>query len=525
MMTPHVLVIGTSTTYVTLIRYRLARTGTVDVQHVRTGDVGLRALRDETRLVVVDLHLPGESGLEVVEQLQGQRPDLPVLLLTTTDERSVISEAFGRGATDVLMRGNNDLDRIEWWIEQIDGDSGDGFMPSTDTNLIGQSPAMKRVYRMMDKALRGSLTVALLGESGTGKEQVARALHARSDRAGAPFVAVNCAAIPHDLAESVFFGHEKGSFTGAEQKRKGHFEQADGGTLFLDEIGELDLGLQSKLLRAVQNREIQRVGSSTSIPFDARILCATNSDLKTMLEHGTFREDLYYRLFQFPIRLPPLRERGDDVLLLARHFLHEAARESSNPPAVFSPEARRWMLRYNWPGNVRELRTTVERAVLLADGPAVTPADLSPDWDEEMPSIHDTPTVPMQTPAFAKSGATRSMFDVAEETEPDKAPASQARSTKEAASSSEAESTVSRASGSEAPSSEAAAQSTSIIQVLRQSNRAEDIVPLDRLKVLAVQHALRACEGNVKQTAQALEVARSTVYRLMEQGEASEDDE
>ena len=523
MMTPHVLVIGTSTTYVTLIRYRLARTGTVDVQHVRTGDVGLRALRDETRFVVVDLHLPGESGLEVVEQLQGQRPDLPVLLLTTTDERSVISEAFGRGAADVLMRGNNDLDRIEWWIEQIDRGTEDGFMPAADTNLIGQSPAMKRVYRMMDKALRGSLTVALLGESGTGKEQVARALHERSDRSDAPFVAVNCAAIPHDLAESVFFGHEKGSFTGAEEKRRGHFEQADGGTLFLDEIGELDLGLQSKLLRAVQNREIQRVGSSTSISFDTRILCATNSNLKAMLERGTFREDLYYRLFQFPIRLPPLRERGDDVLLLARHFLHEAARDVRNPPAAFSPEARRWMLRYNWPGNVRELRTSIERSVLLADGPAVTPADLSPDWDEESPSIHDTPTVPRQTPSFAKSGATRSMFDVADENAPDDVPAPEPHpaSRTDAASDADAD----PESSYDLVPEPAGIPTTTITQALRQSTRVEDIVPLNHLKVLAVRHALRACEGNIKQTAQALGVARSTVYRLIEQEDAESDAE
>jgi DNA-binding NtrC family response regulator len=525
-MTPHVLVIGTSTTYVTLLRFRLARATPVDVQHVRTGDVGLRAVREETCLVVVDLQLPGENGLDTVDRLRSQHEALPVVLLTTTDQRSVLSEALGRGASEVVMRGRNDLDQLEWWLQQSQSEGTGAIVPPTGDTLVADSPAMERVFRMVEKVLNSTLSVALLGESGTGKERVATVIHERSNRADGPFVAVNCAAIPHELAESVFFGHEKGSFTGAEAQQKGHFERADGGTLFLDEIGELDPGLQAKLLRALQNREVQRVGSSTPIAFDARILCATNADMQAMLEAGTFREDLYYRLFQFPIRLPPLRERGQDILTLARHFLQQEAMQTTDAPLSFTTDARQAMLRYDWPGNVRELETSVQRALLLADGPAITTADLFPNRRE--------PDAPESEPALPSARPTRSLFDLPEEAaspastssavspEPPapgaSAPGASAPASSVPASSAPAETVSADSAGSTSQQHSASEESAVAAQAVQDARTTEDIMPLHDLKMLAARRAVEICGGNVKQAAEALGIARSTVYRLLNDG-------
>ena len=477
-----ILIVGTSTSYVTLVRYRLEGAEPVELQHVRTGAVGLRAIQDDTRLVLVNLNLPEESGLDAVERMRDQHPDLPIFLLSKNDERSVTSEALDRGATDVLVRGYSDLARIERELQQRHDDA-EAPPPSTN-GMIGESDAMNRVFRLIDKATQGLLSVAVLGESGTGKERVARALHAQSDRADGRFVAVNCAAIPPDLAESAFFGHEKGSFTGAEEQRKGHFEQADGGVLFLDEIGELDLGLQAKLLRTLENREVQRVGSSTAISFDARILCATNADPQKMIDAGTLREDLYYRLFQFPIRLPPLRDRGQDVLHLARHFLHHEGQDAPTGRWSFSDEARRRLLQYDWPGNVRELKTKVQRATLLAEEAVITPSHLFPEEPEDEPPESATSTDPVQTPTSPAEA--ESMFSFVDD-----------------------------ASATATPTP----PSTGTAFPVATPQSVDDILPLDQLKLRAVKQAVQICDGNVAQAAEALGVSRSTVYRLMKRDE------
>ena len=503
-MIPHVLVVGTSTTYATLLRYHLEQRVTTDIQHVRTGDVGLRSVHDATQLVIIHLHLPGSDGLDVLKRFRDQSPDLPLVMLIPNGEQSVVSEALRRGASDVVMRGRQDMQQIGEWLRREADAPLDGSSHSSEASLIGQSAPMQRVFRMMDTVVDSSLTVALLGESGTGKERVATAIHERSERADGPFVDVNCAAIPRDLAESVFFGHEKGAFTGAETQQIGHFESADGGTLFLDEIAELDLGLQAKLLRALENRRIQRVGSSQSIPFDARILCATNANMTERLEAGTFREDLYYRLFQFPIHIPPLRERGNDILALARHFLRQESIATPDAPLSFSPKAQRCLLQHKWPGNVRQLKTHIQRALLIADGPSITPDDLFPNEDgtnDLDPSLEDDPPEASAT----KEQADQSMFDFPG--------ASSSVST-----ASPAPDAPTAVASSSHPSSHSSSHSSSDMATpFENVRRIDDIIPMEDLKILAVHHALRVCNGNVQKAAEALDISRSTVYRLRDQ--------
>ena len=249
-------------------------------------------------------------------------------------------------------------------------------MELTSNGIIGQSASLAGVFKILGKVAPTDSTVLVTGESGTGKELLVRALHAASPRADRPFVPVNCGAIPRDLLESELFGHEKGAFTHALRSRPGRFELADGGTIFLDEIGEMEPGLQVKMLRVLQEKEIERVGGTGCRKVDVRIVAATNRDLEAAVAAGTFREDLYYRLNVIPIHLPPLRERGQDVLLLARHFLGRFCRKKERPPLELSPVVQRVLLAYAWPGNVRELENVMERLSVLVDGHIVAPEDL-----------------------------------------------------------------------------------------------------------------------------------------------------
>ena len=250
------------------------------------------------------------------------------------------------------------------------------FMDVNTSGIIGQSTTLAEVFKVLGKVAPTDSTVLVTGESGTGKELLVRALHANSQRAEKPFVPINCGAIPKDLLESELFGHEKGAFTHAIRSRPGRFEMGDGGTVFLDEIGEMDLSLQVKILRVLQEKEIERVGGTGSKKVDVRIVAATNRDLEAEVAAGRFREDLYYRLNVIPLHLPPLRERGGDVLLLARHFLNHFCAKKGRPPLGLSPAARRVLVAYAWPGNVRELENFMERLSILVDGDTVFPDDL-----------------------------------------------------------------------------------------------------------------------------------------------------
>ena len=270
-------------------------------------------------------------------------------------------------------------------------------MELNTSGIIGQSTTLAEVFKILGKVAPTDSTVLVTGESGTGKELLVRALHANSRRADKPFVPINCGAIPKELLESELFGHEKGAFTHAIRSRPGRFELADGGTIFLDEIGEMELSLQVKILRVLQEKEIERVGGSGCKKVDVRIVAATNRDLEAEVEAGHFREDLYYRLNVIPLHLPPLRERGGDVLLLARHFLDHFCRKKCRPVLVLAPDTRRVLAAYAWPGNVRELENFMERLSILVDGAVVQPSDLPRKILDQVGDVSDLPEVEEQS--------------------------------------------------------------------------------------------------------------------------------
>jgi len=332
--------------------------------------------RRDFGLVLLDVRLPGEDGLTLLGEITA-RADAPfVVMMTAEDTMRSAVEAMKRGAADYLGKPF-DLARVERVIRDLAAgqeeppEARERAAPREVTIpglLIGRSPAMVEVFKEIGRAATTEMTVLLTGESGTGKELVARAIHANSERARGPFVTVNMAAVPRDLMESELYGHEKGSFTGAVDRRPGKFELAGGGTLFLDEIGELPVELQAKLLRVLQEREVDRVGGSRPLPVDVRIVAATNADLARAVEEGRFRRDLYYRLAVLPIRLPPLREREGDAVLLARHFAAKYGERLRGKPASLGRDAEPLLLAHAWPGNVRELQNVIQRALLQAAG-------------------------------------------------------------------------------------------------------------------------------------------------------------
>jgi DNA-binding NtrC family response regulator len=328
-------------------------------------------------LMLLDLLMPDMDGLEVLAKLRASHPDLPVIVLTAKGGIDSAVEAMRAGANDFLVKPASP-ERITVSIRnqlKIGALSGEvtRLKKKTDNrltfeDLVAKSGAMRQVFRLGERAAQSSIPILIEGESGVGKELIARAIQGSSERSGKPFVTVNCGAIPENLIESILFGHEKGSFTGATDKHLGKFQEADGGTLFLDEIGELRLDMQVKLLRALQEGEVDPVGSKRPVKVDVRIISATNRDLADLTREGGFREDLYYRLNVFPIVIPPLRGRREDVPALARHFIERFAAEEHKVVAGLSPEAAELLEGFDWPGNVRQLENTIFRAVVLCDG-------------------------------------------------------------------------------------------------------------------------------------------------------------
>jgi DNA-binding NtrC family response regulator len=369
-----------------------------DLRTAGSADEALEVLEQtDVAVVVTDQRMPGVTGIELLRRVEQVRPEAVRIILTAYTDVNVLLEAVNMGqiyryitkpwdSREVkavltqaverfhLRRENRRMaEQLRQYAGFLDYQSHSAF---DFGNIVGESGALQEVLKRVEQVAGTSSTVLLRGETGTGKEMVARAIHLNSERADHPFVGVNCAALPTELLESELFGHEKGAFTGAIAQRKGRFELADGGTLFLDEIGDLPMEVQVKLLRVLQEREFERVGGSAGIRVDVRLISATNSQLEVLVEQGRFRQDLYYRLNVFPIQLPPLRERGQDVLVLAEHFLDKFARQNRREPQALADDARAALLSYGWPGNVRELQNVMERGAIVTSGTLIPAAAL-----------------------------------------------------------------------------------------------------------------------------------------------------
>lgn len=353
-----------------------------------TAAEALRQFVSGMPIVILDLGLPPDrdgasEGLKVLDSVLNQAPETKVIIVSGNSDRAVALSAVARGAFDFISKPV-EIDVLKLVVQrafrmhELEKENR-ALRLSRDQRLPGivyGSPAMERIARTIERVARTDASVIILGESGTGKELVASALHKTSERSEARLVAINCASIPENLLESELFGHERGAFTGAIKQTLGKFELADKGTLFLDEIGDMPLALQAKLLRFLQSRQFERVGGRQMLSVDVRVISATNQPLLKLVAEGRFREDLYYRLNELPIEVPPLRDREGDVVILAQHFLNLYNREMSRNLRSFTEDALAALSAYNWPGNVRELENRVKRGVIMADGPLVTPQDL-----------------------------------------------------------------------------------------------------------------------------------------------------
>jgi DNA-binding NtrC family response regulator len=363
--------------------------------HVEVAKNGLEAIekieKDVFDLVLTDLKMPEMDGLELLKTLKGIRPEVMVILLTAYGSIETAVEAMRLGANDYITKPI-DLNELLLHISKTQKESlllRENRLLRTEVrkkfefnNIIGKSKKMHEIFSLIEKVALGSSTVIIYGSSGTGKELVAKAIHYNSPRADRPFIPFNCGAIPETLVESELFGHTKGAFTGAIQAKKGLFEEANGGTLFLDEISTILPSVQVKLLRVLQEKELMRVGSTERIKIDVRMIAATNENLEENMKKGKFREDLFYRLHVFPIFLPDLKDRREDIALLAYHFLDLYSKEAKKEIKGISKEAIKLLLEYHWPGNVRELENTIERAVIMTDQDYLVPQDLPRDMTE-----------------------------------------------------------------------------------------------------------------------------------------------
>jgi len=380
------------------ITYTLSLVPEYEVKAFPTGADLLKALGEKPDVVTLDFRLPDVDGGTLLKKIRETSPTTEAIIISEQKNVSTALELLKSGAYDYLVKSkemrdlllntvghigkNLDLKRRITRLEQeVDRKYRFG------SHLIGTCAPFKQVLELIEKATVANINVMITGETGTGKEEVAKAIHFNSAGKRGPFVAVNVAAIPRDLAESELFGHEKGAFTGAVQARRGKFEEAEGGTLFLDEIADMDPPLQAKLLRALQEKEIVRVGSNKTVKVNCRLLVATHKNLADEVKKGRFRDDLYYRLFGLQIRIPPLRERGNDILLLADHFLRRFCGENGLPEKTFAHDARQKLMAYSFPGNVRELKSLVELSAVMANEASIAAKDIMLGEDNLLPEL------------------------------------------------------------------------------------------------------------------------------------------
>lgn len=374
--------------YGELLKYQLSLNPDYEVALFANAKSCLDALYQKPDVVCIDYSLPDMTGEKLLEKIKAQNNALPVVVISGQEQISVAVNLLKAGARDYIIKDENTKDllwnailkiretaTLKQEVEVLKEQLEQKF--SFEKTIVGQSPALKKIFTLVEKATQSNINVSITGETGTGKELIAKAIHFNSERKKKPFVAVNMAAIPKDLIESELFGHEKGAFTGAVGQKIGKFEEAQGGTLFLDEIAEMDLNIQSKILRVLQEREVVKIGGNQTTKLDIRILSATHKNLAEEVKKGTFREDLYYRLIGLPIEIPPLRLRGNDILILARHFVDEFCKENKMKTLALSQSAKEKLMSYNFPGNVRELKAIMDLASVLSNGKEITEEDIT----------------------------------------------------------------------------------------------------------------------------------------------------
>lgn len=373
--------------YCNFLEYNLKLNESNQVKKFLNAKDFLNCLHENPDVVTLDYSLPDMDGDQVLKRIKEYNKDIQVLAISGQEDISTAIGLLKLGAYDYIVKDEDTRDRLLNIVNNIRKNvelreevttlrEEIGKKYDFSKAIVGNSAAIKRTFALIEKACKSKITVSITGETGTGKELVAKAIHYNSDRKGKPFVPVNVSAIPKDLIESEMFGHEKGAFTGATARRLGKFEEAKGGTIFLDEIGEMDINLQAKLLRVLQEREVTRIGGNGTVSIDVRIICATHKNLADEVKAGTFREDLYYRLLGLPIQLPPLRDRENDIILIANHFVKEYCKDNGIKNLSLSADAKNKMRKYHWPGNVRELKAVTELSCVMAEDDVVQESDV-----------------------------------------------------------------------------------------------------------------------------------------------------
>jgi DNA-binding NtrC family response regulator len=359
---------------------------TVEVTHFLTPEECLNNINQNPDIVTIDYMLPGMNGEELLEKIKNYNDAIQCIMVSGQEKIDVVINTYKKGAVDYIIKNESAIVNIENAVrnacknvhlkKEVETLQDQILDRNKYTKILGNSAAVLKTLKMIQKVEKSGIMVLVTGQSGTGKELVAKAIHYNSPRGRKPFVTVNMGAIPEDLIESELFGHEKGAFTDARDRRLGKFEEANEGSIFLDEIGEMDLLMQTKLLRVLQEKEVTRIGSNKAIKLDVRVIAATNRNLSTEVKEGRFREDLFYRLQGFLIHLPPLFERGDDVILLSKSFLSEFCKENRIPQIALSKECQKFLMDYKWPGNIRELKAVIERAAVMCENNEIMPEDI-----------------------------------------------------------------------------------------------------------------------------------------------------
>jgi len=384
----NIIIVEDDKWYSEILKYHLELNPDYSILCFEDGLTFLNKVKQAPDLVCIDYSMPGLNGEELLKRIKVQFPSTEIIVISGQDDVATAVNLINLGAYDYLIKDEETKNKLWNTILRIRENKElkeevrelkKEVLTKYNGNsaFIGESPQMKQVFKLIDKAGQVDITVSITGETGTGKEVVAKSIHYNSTKKAKPFVAVNIAAIPNELAESELFGHEKGAFTGANSRRIGKFEEAQGGTLFLDEVGEMDINMQAKLLRALQEKEITRVGGSKKVKLDIRIIVATHRNLLEEVQKGTFRQDLYYRLLGLPIELPPLRQRGSDILLLSTYFLNEFCSSNNKPKQLLSKTAQNKLLSYPFHGNVRELKALIELSSVMSEGNTIEEEDIS----------------------------------------------------------------------------------------------------------------------------------------------------